>query len=259
MLRIHQVSIKSLAEQEKLRVAGALAADVLDMIGEHVAPGISTDELDRICNNFIVNIQHTIPANVGYRGFPKTVCTSVNHVVCHGIPNDRQLKQGDIINIDVAIIRDGYHGDTSRMYFVGKPPVLAERLTQVCFESMHKAIDLVKPGAHLGDIGHAIQSHTEAQGYSVVREYCGHGIGREYHEDPQVLHYGTPDTGLELREGMVFTIEPMINAGKRHTRVLPDGWTVVTKDHSLSAQWEHMVLVTADGHEILTLGAKDRN
>jgi methionyl aminopeptidase len=259
MLRIHQVSIKSLAEQEKLRVAGALAADVLDMIGEHVVPGISTDELDRICNNFIVNIQHTIPANVGYRGFPKTVCTSVNHVVCHGIPNDRQLKSGDIINIDVAIIRDGYHGDTSRMYFVGKPPVLAERLTKVCFEAMHNAIDLVRPGAHLGDIGHAIQSHTEAQGYSVVREYCGHGIGREYHEDPQVLHYGTPDTGLELREGMVFTIEPMINAGKRHTRVLPDGWTVVTKDHSLSAQWEHMVLVTADGHEILTLGAKDRN
>ena len=191
-------------------------------------------------------MQQTIPANVGYRGFPKTVCTSVNHVVCHGIPNDRKLKAGDIVNIDVAVIKDGYHGDTSRMYFVGKPPVLAQRLTEVCKRgdvARHRA---GAPGAHLGDIGHAIQSLAEAEGFSVVREYCGHGIGRVYHEDPQVLHYGEPGTGLELRAGMVFTIEPMINAGKRHVRVLPDGWTVVTKDHSLSAQWEHMVLVTPE-------------
>ena len=256
MLRTTQIALKSAEEQEKLRVAGRLAADVLDMIGEHVAPGISTDELDRICHDYIVNVQHTIPANVGYRGFPKTVCTSVNHVVCHGIPNERRLKQGDILNVDVAIIKDGYHGDTSRMYYVGKPPVLAQRLTEVCKQAMWRAIELVKPGAHLGDIGHAIQTHAEAQGFSVVREYCGHGIGRVYHEDPQILHYGEPDSGLEMRAGMVFTIEPMINAGKRHVRVLPDGWTVVTKDHSLSAQWEHMVLVTPTGHEVLTLSPR---
>jgi methionyl aminopeptidase len=258
MLRSTQVSLKSPAEQAKLRVAGRLAADVLDMIGEHVAPGVSTDDLDQLCSDFIVKVQQTIPANVGYRGFPKTVCTSVNHVVCHGIPNDRVLKSGDILNIDVAIIKDGYHGDTSRMYYVGKPPVQAVRLTDTCREAMWSAIDLVRPGARLGDIGHAIQSHTEAAGYSVVREYCGHGIGRVYHEDPQVLHYGTAGSGMELVPGMVFTIEPMINAGKRHTRVLPDGWTVVTKDHSLSAQWEHMVLVTATGHEVLTLSTAER-
>jgi methionyl aminopeptidase len=256
MLRSSQISLKTPEEQQKLRIAGALAADVLDMIGEHVVPGISTEELDRICHDYIVNVQKTIPANVGYRGFPKTVCTSVNHVVCHGIPNDRKLKAGDIVNIDIAIIKDGFHGDTSRMYFVGKPPAFAQRLAQVCKECMWSAIELVRPGAHLGDIGHAIQSMAEAEGFSVVREYCGHGIGRVYHEDPQVLHYGEPGTGLEIRAGMVFTIEPMINAGKRHVRVLPDGWTVVTKDHSLSAQWEHMVLVTADGHEVLTLSPR---
>jgi methionyl aminopeptidase len=258
MLRSMQVKPKTPDEQEKLRIAGRLAAEVLDMIGEHVKPGVSTDELDQLCNDYIVNVQRSIPANVGYRGFPKTVCTSVNHVVCHGIPSDRRLKQGDILNIDVAIIKDGFHGDTSRMYFAGQPPVLAQRLSQVCREAMHAGIEAVRPGAHLGDVGHAIQSHTEAAGYSVVREYCGHGIGRIYHEDPQVLHYGEAGTGIELRPGMVFTIEPMINAGKRHTRLLPDGWTVVTKDHSLSAQWEHMVLVTPIGREILTLAAEDR-
>lgn len=259
MLRTTQVKLKSPEEQEKLRIAGHLAAAVLDMIGPHVQPGVSTDELDRICNDYIVNVQHTIPANVGYRGFPKTVCTSVNHVVCHGIPNDRRLKSGDIVNIDVAIIKDGFHGDTSRMYYVGKPPVLAQRLSETCREAMLRGIEVVRPGARLGDIGHAIQSFTEAAGFSVVREYCGHGIGRVYHEDPQILHYGEAGTGMELKPGMVFTVEPMINAGKRHTRLLPDGWTVVTRDHSLSAQWEHMVLVTADGHEILTHGANERN
>jgi methionyl aminopeptidase len=258
MLRTMQVSLKSLEEQEKLRVSGRLAADVLDMIGEHIQPGVTTEELDDICNRYIVNVQKTVPANVGYRGFPKTVCASVNHVVCHGIPNDRKLKAGDIVNIDIAIIKDGFHGDTSRMYYVGKPPVLAQRLSETCRAAMFRGIEVVRPGARLGDIGHAIQSHTEAAGFSVVREYCGHGIGRIYHEDPQVLHYGEPGTGMELKAGMVFTIEPMINAGKRHTRVLPDGWTVVTKDHSLSAQWEHMVLVTPAGHEILTRGAYER-
>jgi methionyl aminopeptidase len=254
MLRDTQISLKSPEEQQKLRVAGALAASVLDMIGEHVAPGVSTDELDRICNDFIVQELHAIPANVGYRGFPKTVCTSVNHVVCHGIPNERRLKSGDILNIDVAVIKNGYHGDTSRMYFVGRPPVLAQRLVETCKNAMWRAIGVVRPGARLGDIGHAIQSLAESEGFSVVREYCGHGIGRVYHEDPQILHYGEPGTGLELAAGMVFTIEPMINAGKRLVRVLPDGWTVVTRDHSLSAQWEHMVLVTPTGHEVLTLG-----
>jgi methionyl aminopeptidase len=254
MLRDTQISLKSPEEQQKLRVAGALAASVLDMIGEHVAPGVSTDELDRICNDFIVQELHAIPANVGYRGFPKTVCTSVNHVVCHGIPNERRLKAGDILNIDVAVIKNGYHGDTSRMYFVGKPPVLAQRLVETCKNAMWRAIEVVRPGARLGDIGHAIQSLAESEGFSVVREYCGHGIGRVYHEDPQILHYGEPGTGLTLTAGMVFTIEPMINAGKRLVRVLPDGWTVVTRDHSLSAQWEHMVLVTPTGHEVLTLG-----
>jgi len=258
MLRSTRVILKTPDEVAKLRVSGRLAADVLDYIGEHVQPGVSTDDLDRLCNDFIVNVQGVIPANVGYRGFPKTVCTSVNHVVCHGIPNEKVLKAGDIINIDVAIIKDGYHGDTSRMYYVGKPPVLGQRLADTCRAAMWRAIDLVRPGAHLGDIGHAIQAYTEDAGYSVVREYCGHGIGRVYHEDPQVLHYGEAGTGMELVPGMVFTIEPMINAGKRHTQVLKDGWTVVTKDHSLSAQWEHMVLVTQDGHEVLTLSSAER-
>jgi methionyl aminopeptidase len=258
MLRNTRVTIKNAEDQARLRVAGRLAADVLDMIGEHIKPGVSTNELDRLCNDYIVNVQGTIPANVGYRGFPKTVCTSVNHVVCHGIPNERVLRAGDILNIDVAIIKDGFHGDTSRMYYIGKPPIQAQRLTETCRAAMWRAIDLVRPGAFLGDIGHAIQDATESAGFSVVREYCGHGIGRVYHEDPQVLHYGEAGTGLELAPGMVFTIEPMINAGKRETRVMPDGWTVVTRDHSLSAQWEHMVLVTPAGHEVLTLSSAER-
>jgi methionyl aminopeptidase len=246
------VTIKTQEEQSKMREAGRLAGEVLDMIGPHVKPGITTDELDRICHDYIVNVQKTIPANVGYNGFPKTLCTSVNHVVCHGIPNDKRLKNGDIINIDVTVIKDGFHGDTSKMYFVGEPSVLAKRLVQVTHDAMLMGIEMVRPGTRLGDIGHAIQQYAENHGFSVVREYCGHGIGRVYHEDPQVLHYGSPGIGLELKAGMTFTIEPMINAGKRHVKTLPDGWTVVTKDHSLSAQWEHTVLVTPTGHEILT-------
>jgi methionyl aminopeptidase len=249
------ITIKTPEEQQKMRVAGRLAAEVLDMIGPHVQPGVSTEELDRICNEYIVNTQKTIPANVGYNGFPKTICASVNHVVCHGIPNDKKLKNGDIINIDVTVIKDGFHGDTSKMFFVGEPSVLARRLVQVTHDAMLLGIEMVRPGARLGDIGHAIQQYAENHGYSVVREYCGHGIGRIYHEDPQVLHYGTPGVGLELKPGMTFTIEPMINAGKRHVKMLPDGWTVVTKDHSLSAQWEHTILVTHKGHEILTTRA----
>jgi methionyl aminopeptidase len=253
------ITIKSPEEQQKMRIAGRLAADVLDMIGPHVQPGVTTDDLDRLCHDFIVNQQRAIPANVGYNGFPKTICTSVNHVVCHGIPNDRKLKSGDIVNIDVTVLHDGFHGDTSRMYFVGKPTVLGERLVRVTREAMWAAIRLVRPGTRLGDIGHAIQTLAEGAGFSVVREYCGHGIGRVYHEDPQVVHYGEPNTGIALREGMTFTIEPMINAGKRHVKPpLEDGWTVVTKDHSLSAQWEHTVLVTASGFEVLTLGAAER-
>jgi methionyl aminopeptidase len=254
-----QITIKSVEEQQQMRVAGRLAADVLDMITAHVVPGVTTEELDRLCHDFIVHTQQAIPANVGYRGFPKTVCSSVNHVVCHGIPNDKRLKSGDIINIDVTVIHDGFHGDTSRMYFVGKPPVQAERLVNTCFEAMWTGIRTVRPGTRLGDIGNAIQTLVEANNFSVVREYCGHGIGRVYHEDPQVLHYGEPGTGITLQAGMTFTIEPMINAGRRHVRVLPDGWTVVTKDHSLSAQWEHTVLVTADGFEVMTLGRLERN
>jgi methionyl aminopeptidase len=252
------ITIKSADEQQKMRVAGRLAADVLDMIEPHVAPGITTDELDRLCHEFIVQQQRAIPANLGYNGFPKTICASVNHVVCHGIPNDKRLKSGDIINIDVTVIHDGFHGDTSRMYFAGKPPVLAERLSRICREAMWQGIRMVRPGARLGDIGEAIQTLVEASDFSVVREYCGHGIGRVYHEDPQVLHYGQSGTGTLLREGMCFTIEPMINAGKRHVQLLKDGWTVVTKDHSLSAQWEHTILVTPSGFEVMTLGAAER-
>jgi methionyl aminopeptidase len=252
------VSIKTPAEQDKMRVAGRLAADLLDMIGEHIVPGVTTDDLNRICHDYQVEVQGAVPAPLNYKGFPKSICTSVNHVVCHGIPGDKKLKSGDIVNVDVTPIKDGYHGDSSRMYFVGTPSVQAKRLVEVCHEAMWRGIRAVRPGARLGDIGHAIQTYVESQGFSVVREYCGHGIGRVFHEDPQVLHYGEPGTGIELREGMTFTIEPMVNAGKRHVKLLPDGWTVVTKDHSLSAQWEHMVLVTADGVEVLTLGAADR-
>jgi methionyl aminopeptidase len=250
------ITLKTPEEQQKMREAGRLAAEVLDMIGEHVKPGVTTDELDRLCHDHIVQVQQAVPANLNYRGFPKTICTSVNHVVCHGIPNDRRLKNGDIINIDVTVIHDGFHGDTSRMYVVGKPLPHAQRLVEGCFEAMWQGIRCVRPGARLGDIGHAIQRSTESQSFTVVREYCGHGIGRIYHEDPQVLHYGKPGTGLELRAGMTFTIEPMINAGKRDVKLLPDGWTVVTRDHSLSAQWEHTVLVTDDGFEVLTQGSR---
>ncbi len=249
------VTIKTPEEQQKMRIAGRLAAEVLDMIGAYVVPGVTTGELDQLCHDHIVKVQHSVPANLNYRGFPKTICTSVNHVVCHGIPNDKRLKVGDIVNIDVTVIRDGFHGDTSRMYFVGKAPPHAQRLAETCFEAMWRGIGSVRPGTRLGDIGHAIQSFVEARGFSVVREYCGHGIGRVYHEDPQVLHYGEPGTGFELQAGMTFTIEPMVNAGKRHVRLLPDGWTVITKDHSLSAQWEHTVLVTDTGVDVLTLPA----
>jgi len=236
-----------------MRVAGRLAAEVLEMIGEHVKPGISTDELDRICHDHIVNVQNAIPAPLNYRGFPKSICTSLNHQVCHGIPGDRRLKAGDMLNIDITVIKDGFHGDTSKIFFVGEPSVIAKRLAGITYECMKTGIQMVRPGTQLGDIGHAIQKHAEAHHYTVVREYCGHGIGREFHEDPQVLHYGRPGTGMTLEEGMTFTIEPMINVGKRHTKILKDGWTVVTKDHSLSAQWEHTILVTADGYDVLTL------
>jgi len=249
------VTIKTADEQQKMRAAGRLAASVLDMIEPFVQPGVTTDELDKRCHDFIIDELKSIPANLNYRGFPKTICTSINHVVCHGIPGDKRLKSGDIINIDVTVIRDGFHGDTSRMYFVGQAAVLAKRLTQICHEAMWRGIRVVKPGARLGDIGHAIQTFAESNNFSVVREYCGHGIGRIYHEDPQVLHYGKPGTGMELLTGMTFTIEPMINAGRRDVRLLPDGWTVVTKDQSLSAQWEHTLLVTDSGFEVLTLGA----
>ncbi len=249
-----KVTIKTPEEIEKMRVAGRLAAEVLEMIEEHVQPGISTGELDRICHQYIVDVQKAIPAPLNYKGFPKSICTSVNHVICHGIPSDKKvLKAGDTINIDVTVIKDGYHGDTSKMFFIGKPSIAAERLVKVTQECMYKGIELVKPGTRLGDIGHVIQNYAESQHYSVVREYCGHGIGAVFHEEPQVMHYGTPGTGMTLKEGMTFTIEPMINQGKRHSKLLPDGWTVVTKDHKLSAQWEHTILVTATGHEILTL------
>jgi methionyl aminopeptidase len=246
------VSIKTAEEIDKMRVAGRLAAEVLEMIEPYVQPGVSTAELDRICHDYIVNRQHAIPAPLNYRGFPKSICTSINHQVCHGIPGNRVLKNGDILNIDITVIKDEYHGDTSRMFLLGSPSVQADRLCRVTRECMLKGISMVKPGAKLGDIGHAIQQYAEDCRYSVVREYCGHGIGKVFHEDPQVLHYGSPATGLELQPGMTFTIEPMINAGKRHVRLLPDNWTVVTKDHSLSAQWEHTVLVTEDGVEVLT-------
>ncbi|RMF96659.1 MAG: type I methionyl aminopeptidase [Gammaproteobacteria bacterium] len=252
------VTIKTPEEQALMRVAGRLTADVLDMIEEYVRPGVTTAELDRICHDYIVDVQGAIPAPLNYRGFPKSICTSVNHVVCHGIPGERRLRAGDMINIDVTVIKDGYHGDSSRIFHVGKPNIRAQRVADVAFEAMWRGIAEVRPGARLGDIGHAIQSFVERQRFSVVREYCGHGIGREFHEDPQVLHYGRPGTGLELEPGMTFTIEPMVNAGGRHVRLLKDGWTVVTRDHSLSAQWEHTILVTESGHEVLTLGARDR-
>jgi methionine aminopeptidase type I len=255
---IGRVLLKNPAEQAAMRVAGRLAADVLDMIGPHVVPGVSTDELDRICHDYIVDVQRAVPAPLGYRGFPKSICTSINHVVCHGIPSDKRLKQGDIVNLDITVIKDGFHGDTSRMFHVGKPLPHAVRLVDLTYQAMWRGIREVRPGARLGDIGATIQKFVEANHYSVVREYCGHGIGRGFHEDPQVLHYGTAGTGLMLEEGMTFTIEPMVNAGRREVRLLPDGWTVITRDHSLSAQWEHTLLVTRDGFEVLTLGANEQ-
>jgi len=253
-------TIKTPEEIEQMRVAGRLAAEVLQVVAPHVKPGVSTEELDRICHDHIVNVQQAIPANVGYRGFPATVCTSVNNVICHGIPSEAKvLKDGDIVNIDVTVIKDGWHGDTSRMYYVGSPSVMARRLVETTREAMFRGIRTVKPGATLGDIGHAIQQLAEGERFTVVREYCGHGIGRIYHEDPQVLHYGQQGAGLKLEEGMTFTIEPMINEGQRHTRLLPDGWTVVTKDRKLSAQWEHTIAVTDDGAEILTRVPGDDN
>jgi len=247
------IKLKSPEDIEKMRIAGQLASEVLDLVTEHVVPGVTTDELNTICHEHIVNVQGGVPATLGYRGFPKSICTSINQQVCHGIPGDRVLKKTDILNIDVTVIKDGYFGDTSRMYYVGKPQPHARRLCEVAYESMVRGIKAVRPGATLGDIGFAIQSYAEAERYSVVREYCGHGIGTNFHEDPQVLHYGKSGKGLELRAGMTFTVEPMINQGKRHTRLLADEWTVVTKDRSLTAQWEHTVLVTDDGYELLTL------
>jgi len=246
------IVIKNAEQIEKMRVAGKLAAEVLEMITPYVKKGVTTNELDRICHDYIVNEQKAIPAPLNYNGFPKSICTSVNHVICHGIPADKKLRDGDIINIDVTVIKDGYHGDTSKMFFIGKPTILAERLTKVAQECLYLGIEMVKPGIRLSDIGHAIQTHAEKNRFSVVREYCGHGIGEVFHEEPQVLHYGKPGTGVTIQEGMTFTIEPMINAGKRHSRLLKDDWTVVTKDKSLSAQWEHTLLVTSGGVEVLT-------
>jgi methionyl aminopeptidase len=254
------ISIKSPEEIEKMRIAGRLAAEVLDYIEPYVKPGITTGELDDLCHQYMTQVQKTVPAPLnyappGYHPFPRSICTSVNHVVCHGIPGDKRLKAGDVVNIDVTVIKDGYHGDTSRMFSVGEPSIQARRLSEITYECMWKGITLVRPGAQLGDIGHVIQAHAESHGFSVVREFCGHGIGARFHEEPQVLHYGRPGTGLKLQAGMTFTIEPMVNAGRPAIRQLADGWTIVTKDHSLSAQWEHTVLVTESGFEILTRSA----
>lgn len=248
------VTIKNPEQIDKMRIAGRLAAEVLEMIEAHVKVGITTNDLDKICHDYIVNEQKAIPAPLDYHGFPKSICTSVNQVICHGIPNEKRLKNGDMINIDITVIKDGWHGDTSKMFFVGDADsIQGKRVAKISYECMSKAIALVKPGARLGDIGEVIQKHAEGNNYSVVQEYCGHGIGEKFHEDPQVLHYGKADTGLVLETGMIFTIEPMINVGKRNVKLMKDGWTVVSKDRSLSAQWEHTILVTETGHEILTL------
>jgi methionyl aminopeptidase len=247
------VSIKTPQEIEKMRVAGRLAAEVLEMIEPYVQPGVTTAELDQICHDYIVNKQRAIPAPLNYRGFPKSICSSVNQVVCHGIPGEKKLKKGDIVNLDITVIKDGYHGDTSRMFSVGESSVLANRLMNITYQALWIGIEQVRPHATTGDIGQAIQQFVERHNYSVVREYCGHGIGREFHEDPQILHYGEAGTGLTLQPGMCFTIEPMVNVGKRQVKLKPDGWTVVTKDRSLSAQYEHTLLVTRDGYEVLTL------
>ncbi len=246
-------NIKSQSDIKKMRVAGKLASEVIDMIGSYVKSGISTEELNEICHNYIVEVQKAVPAPLNYKGFPRSICTSVNHQVCHGIPSkDKILKNGDIINIDITVIKDGFHGDTSKMFLIGKPSILANRLCMVAKECMYKAIEIVEPGLHIGDIGAVIQEHAHKNNFSVVREYCGHGIGKNFHESPQILHYGVRNTGIKLEEGMTFTIEPMINAGGKSIKVLNDGWTVVTQDKSLSAQWEHTILVTDNGYEILT-------
>lgn len=254
------VTIKNQEDIAKMRIAGRLASEVLDFITPHVQAGITTDALDKLCHDYMVNVQGTIPAPLNYAPsghipYPKSICTSINQQICHGVPGDRVLKNGDIINIDITVIKDGYHGDTSRMFCVGEPSIQAKRLCDVTYDAMWIGIAKVKPGATLGDIGYAIQTFAENAGYSVVREFCGHGIGKNFHEDPQVLHYGKPGSGMKLQAGMIFTIEPMINAGKRDIRQMPDGWTIVTKDRSLSAQWEHTVLVTDTGYEVLTLSA----
>jgi methionyl aminopeptidase len=255
-----KITLKSEQDIEMMRIAGRLAAEVLQVVAPYVKAGVSTAELDRICHEHIVQVQQCIPANVGYKGFPASICTSVNNVICHGIPSPAKiLKDGDIVNIDVTVIKNGWHGDTSRMYFVGEPSVKAKRLVDITREALFAGIRQVRPGATLGDVGHAIQSLVESERFSVVREYCGHGIGQIYHDDPQVLHYGQPGTGVRLEKGMTFTIEPMVNEGARHTRLMPDGWTVVTRDRSLSAQWEHTVVVTDDGVEILTRLPGDDN
>ena len=252
------ITIKNDSDIEKMRVAGRLAAEVLDFITDYVKPNITTEEIDRLCHDYMVNVQKTIPAPLnyappGHTPYPKSVCTSVNNQICHGIPGEKLLKKGDIVNIDITVIKDGYHGDTSRMFYVGEPSIQAKRLCDITYESMWYGIKEVKAGNHLGDIGSAIQEHAESNGFSVVREFCGHGIGQVFHEDPQVLHYGRRGQGLKLEAGMIFTIEPMINAGKKDIKILPDGWTVVTKDRSLSAQWEHTILVTSHGYEVLTI------
>jgi methionyl aminopeptidase len=254
------VALKTSDEIERMRVAGRLASEVLDFITPHVRAGVTTGRLNDLCHDYMVTVQKTVPAPLnyappGYKPFPKSICTSVNHQVCHGVPGERVLKGGDIVNIDVTVIKDGYHGDCSRMYYVGEPSIQARRLVDITHECMWLGIEQVRPGARLGDIGAVIQGHAEKNGFSVVRAFCGHGIGRKFHEEPQVLHYGKPATGMPLEPGMTFTIEPMINAGKPGIRELADGWTIVTKDHSLSAQWEHTVLVTATGHEVLTCSA----
>ncbi|HZV99026.1 MAG TPA: type I methionyl aminopeptidase [Methylophilaceae bacterium] len=255
------ITIKNELDIEKMRVAGKLASEVLDFITPYVNPGVTTEKLDLLCHDYMVNVQKTIPAPLnyappGHTPYPKSICTSVNHQICHGVPGEKMLKNGDIVNLDITVIKDGYHGDTSRMFYVGEPSIQAKRLCEITYECMWLGIAKVKPGATLGDIGYVIQTHAEKNGYSVVREFCGHGIGKKFHEDPQVLHYGRPGAGLKLQKGMIFTIEPMINAGKRDIKQLGDGWTIVTKDHSLSAQWEHTVLVTDSGFEVLTVSAE---
>ena len=254
-----EISIKTPEQLEKMRIAGRLASDVLEMIEPYVKPGVSTESLNKICHEYITEVQEAIPAPLNYRGFPKSICTSVNHVVCHGIPSEKRiLKKGDIINIDITVIKDGFHGDTSKMFFVGKPSILAERLTRIAQECLYLAIKMVKPGVRLGDIGHAIQQHAEAQNFSIVREYCGHGIGEIFHEPPQVMHYGKPGTREILQPGMCFTIEPMVNAGDHPTKLLNDSWTVITRDRSLSAQWEHTMACTENGVEVFTLRSEEK-